>query len=86
MIILTLNENDQVFIGKIIRITLVKIKSEKVQLAFEVPAEAAFTQEEMILRGNAEIVEQMENSTSKSMIQILEEEDPKLAELIKKKK
>jgi sRNA-binding carbon storage regulator CsrA len=86
MLIFTLEENDQVFIGKGIRIKLVKVKGGKVELGFEVSGEVTFTQEELILHGNAETLEQIENFTSQSMIQILEEEDPKLAELIKKKK
>jgi carbon storage regulator CsrA len=85
MLILTLKENDKVFIGKEIRVMLVKIKGKQVQLGFEVPAEITVLREALALREHAEIVEKKGKASPKGMIQILEEEDPALADLIKKK-
>lgn len=86
MLILTLKENDKVFIGKEIRVILVKIKGKQVRLGFEAPAEITVMREDLALRENNEIVEQKENAFPKSMFQILEEEDPALLDFIKKKK
>ena len=86
MLILTLKENDKVFIGKEIRVMLVKIKGKQVQLGFEAPAEITVMREDLALRENTAIVEQKENASPKSIFEILEEEDPALADLIKKKK
>lgn len=86
MLILTLKENDKVFIGKEIGVMLIKIKGKQVRVGFEAPVGITVMREDLALRENTEIVEQKENSSLKSMIQILEEEDPALADLIKKKK
>jgi carbon storage regulator len=86
MLILTLKENDKVFIGKKIRVMLVKIKGKQVQLGFEAPAEIMVLREDLALREDNEIMEQKENALPKNMFQILEEEDPALLDFIKKKK
>jgi carbon storage regulator CsrA len=38
MLILTLQENDKVFIGNAIRVLLIKIKEKEIQLGFEFPS------------------------------------------------
>ena len=86
MLILSLKENEKVIIGKNIKVMVVNIKGKQVRLGIQAPAEIKVLREDLTLRENTEIVAQKENSSPKSMIQILEEEDPALADLIKKKK
>ncbi len=86
MLILTLKENDKVFIGKEIRVRLIKIEEKQIQLEVEANTGVKIRLEDSTFVENTEIINQKGNTPSKSMIQILEEDDPALADLIKKLK
>jgi carbon storage regulator len=86
MLILSLKENEKVIIGKEIRVMVLNIKGKQIRLGIEAPAGIKVLRENLTLRENIEIVEQKYNAFSKSLFQIIEEEDPALQYFIKKKK
>ncbi len=87
MLILTLKEKNKILIGKKIKVLIVNIDEEQVLLGIELPSEMTVKLEELSQEtNNTQIIEHKKKLSSKSLIQILEEEDPALAELIRKKK